>query len=842
MLIYGGRAGLYFFNFACYLYFIVLLVHLCLYGGIEVFVTLLLFVGKPMNDIWMMKGISSSSNDSPANREMQLAMSSVFLSSSSSHEASSNPALNMMRSGEDTLNVLKANDHKGGPGAYKENPFPTDEVRGPSQSSSLQEVLRHFHSLGFQASHYGKAVEIARQALELQSPSTHYAVRNGEFVAIHEHCQEVVVLGAEERNSGVDGLVEGNEPEKRSTGVQGKTREKDVHAVRPLLFLGMTAQLMGTGCREAVKFLIKEGLEPRHIPDDSTGYRSDSFISFHSCAKVENAGEKEGHLQKGKEEEKGEEEKCCRPQVFGESLLKKVGVRDIRLEEDEDEHEGWEQAEVIERGKKNLEANTGDRATHPPASPAMSSSSLPYYSFLSCIVLSGGGVEHDIRRACELYQLVAYASEDAKKNATATSTESGTEGKPWMECDLHGKPENDYVYFGNVAYPRDQIMLNTSLSSSSAFSFSCHKPERTNGGVDSSCTPSENDGMRKVGNAPSSSSPPTIRGMQEHHQTAVRKVEGDESSHWTLMDMVMSVAVRRLLERQHRLQKRAGRGFSIPVDEYSDVCPWTITPSEVWSWIGWKLPLLFAEAIARRKLHVGPFEHSDFYRSHSSPSGDPKGGTGMMNNAQNWSQAKEERQEWRKLMEDSEIRREAQERAESTVVYWAAQQAVPIFCPSFTDGDIMDYVRYATDSFLKRNSSFCTSSSLPISSVHPATTLLQRTCPPSSLAVDLVRDIHLLNYLAMSADRTAVLICGGGVIKHHICNANLMRNGADYSIFLNNGQEYDGSDGGAHPEEALSWGKLRFDGQHVKVYGEVTTMFPLLVGEVFLPAVRNRSK
>lgn len=32
------------------------------------------------------------------------------------------------------------------------------------------------------------------------------------------------------------------------------------------------------------------------------------------------------------------------------------------------------------------------------------------------------------------------------------------------------------------------------------------------------------------------------------------------------------------------------------------------------------------------------------------------------------------------------------------------------------------------------------------------------------------------------------VILGGGVIKHHVCNANLMRNGADFSVFINTGQ------------------------------------------------------
>ena len=54
-----------------------------------------------------------------------------------------------------------------------------------------------------------------------------------------------------------------------------------------------------------------------------------------------------------------------------------------------------------------------------------------------------------------------------------------------------------------------------------------------------------------------------------------------------------------------------------------------------------------------------------------------------------------------------------------------------------------------------------------------------------------------------------MLIIGGGVIKHHICNANLMRNGADYSVFINTAVDADGSDSGARPDEAVALrGKL----------------------------------
>ena len=48
-------------------------------------------------------------------------------------------------------------------------------------------------------------------------------------------------------------------------------------------------------------------------------------------------------------------------------------------------------------------------------------------------------------------------------------------------------------------------------------------------------------------------------------------------------------------------------------------------------------------------------------------------------------------------------------------------------------------------------------------------------------------------------------------------NVYLQRNGADFSVFINTAQEFDGSDSGARPDEAVSWGKIRKDAQGVKV-------------------------
>jgi deoxyhypusine synthase len=139
---------------------------------------------------------------------------------------------------------------------------------------------------------------------------------------------------------------------------------------------------------------------------------------------------------------------------------------------------------------------------------------------------------------------------------------------------------------------------------------------------------------------------------------------------------------------------------------------------------------------------------------------------------------------------------------ERSVYYWAYKNNIPVFCPAITDGSIGDMIYF--HSF--RN---------------------------PGLVLDIVSDIKRINSMAVHAKKTGMIILGGGVVKHHICNANLMRNGADFSVFINTGVEYDGSDTGAHPDEAVSWGKIRMGSTAVKVYGEATLIFPIIVAQTF---------
>jgi len=68
-----------------------------------------------------------------------------------------------------------------------------------------------------------------------------------------------------------------------------------------------------------------------------------------------------------------------------------------------------------------------------------------------------------------------------------------------------------------------------------------------------------------------------------------------------------------------------------------------------------------------------------------------------------------------------------------------------------------------------------------------------------------------------------------------------MRNGADYSVYINTGQEFDGSDSGASPDEAISWGKIKIDAAPVKVSADATLVFPLIVSQTFYRALKSES-
>ena len=133
-----------------------------------------------------------------------------------------------------------------------------------------------------------------------------------------------------------------------------------------------------------------------------------------------------------------------------------------------------------------------------------------------------------------------------------------------------------------------------------------------------------------------------------------------------------------------------------------------------------------------------------------------------------------------------------------SILYWIYKNNLSVFCPSITDGALGDQI-----SFFKYNN-------------------------PEFL-IDISKDIQKLDEVAITSKKTGIIVLGSSAAKHHICNANQFRGGADYAVYITTETEEAGSDSGARIDEAISWGKVKADAKHIKVYGDATVIFPLIV-------------
>ena len=100
----------------------------------------------------------------------------------------------------------------------------------------------------------------------------------------------------------------------------------------------------------------------------------------------------------------------------------------------------------------------------------------------------------------------------------------------------------------------------------------------------------------------------------------------------------------------------------------------------------------------------------------------------------------------------------------------------------------------------------------------------------SSVVVDYFLDMKKLSDIFFpSKDReAAALIIGGGISKHHAIWWSQFRDGLDYTVYVTTACEYDGSLSGAHPREAITWGKLKPRAKRTVVYGDATIIVPII--------------
>jgi len=139
---------------------------------------------------------------------------------------------------------------------------------------------------------------------------------------------------------------------------------------------------------------------------------------------------------------------------------------------------------------------------------------------------------------------------------------------------------------------------------------------------------------------------------------------------------------------------------------------------------------------------------------------------------------------------------------ENSYLYWAYVNKIPVYSPGIIDGAIGDIAYF----FRKTNPSF---------------------------VIDPLADhLKLIDYV-LNCEKTAGIILGGGISKHYMLNANIFKEGFDYSVYISTATEYDASDSGGNQEEAISWAKIKPNALRVKVYSEASIAFPLLVAATF---------
>lgn len=138
---------------------------------------------------------------------------------------------------------------------------------------------------------------------------------------------------------------------------------------------------------------------------------------------------------------------------------------------------------------------------------------------------------------------------------------------------------------------------------------------------------------------------------------------------------------------------------------------------------------------------------------------------------------------------------------ESSILYWAAKNDIPVFVPGITDGS----VGYQLWFFSQDHRDF---------------------------RINLLKDEDDLNNIVFDAKKTGALIVGGGISKHHTIWWNQFKDGLNYVVYISTAVEWDGSLSGARPREAVSWGKISDKAKRIMIEGDATVIMPIMISSL----------
>lgn len=133
---------------------------------------------------------------------------------------------------------------------------------------------------------------------------------------------------------------------------------------------------------------------------------------------------------------------------------------------------------------------------------------------------------------------------------------------------------------------------------------------------------------------------------------------------------------------------------------------------------------------------------------------------------------------------------------EDSVLYQAAKNNIPIFCPAITDGAFGFHLYL----YQQKHKDF---------------------------VVDVIQDFGNILFTTSHDEKKGVIALGGGISKHHAILCTLLHGGAEYALYITTAHKTSGSMSGATTDEAKSWGKVKDESDVATVNGDVTIMFPL---------------
>ncbi|MDP6670463.1 MAG: deoxyhypusine synthase family protein, partial [archaeon] len=139
---------------------------------------------------------------------------------------------------------------------------------------------------------------------------------------------------------------------------------------------------------------------------------------------------------------------------------------------------------------------------------------------------------------------------------------------------------------------------------------------------------------------------------------------------------------------------------------------------------------------------------------------------------------------------------------ENSILFQAAKNNVPIFCPAITDGAFGFHLH-----------------------------MFQQDHP--DFIVDVVKDFGNILFVTSRDEKKGVIALGGSISKHHAILCTLLNGGADYAVYMTTAHKTSGSMSGATTNEAKSWGKVKDESDIATVIGDVTIMFPLAMVKAF---------